>query len=54
MTVEEYLDLDRNSPDIRYEYIDGIVTMMAGGTANHWYKLSGKNRFPSGFFHIFS
>lgn len=35
MTVEEYLELDRNSPDARYEYIDGVVTMMAGGTANH-------------------
>ena len=35
MSVEEYLELDRNSPDARYEYIDGVVTMMAGGTANH-------------------
>ena len=35
MTVEEYLELDRNSPDVRYEYIDGQVTMLAGGTANH-------------------
>lgn len=35
MTVEEYLALDRASVDTRYEYIDGIVTMMAGGTANH-------------------
>jgi len=35
MAVEEYLELDRNSPDARYEYIDGVVTMMAGGTANH-------------------
>ncbi len=35
MTVEEYLELDRDSEDIRYEYIDGIVTMLAGGTNNH-------------------
>ncbi len=35
MTVEEYLALDRASLDARYEYIDGVVTMMAGGTANH-------------------
>ena len=35
MTVEEYLELERSSPDVRYEYIDGIVTMLAGGPANH-------------------
>jgi Uma2 family endonuclease len=35
MTVEEYLELDRNSPDVRYEYIDGQVRMMSGGTADH-------------------
>lgn len=35
MTVEEYLALDRASEDVRYEYIDGIVTMLAGGTNNH-------------------
>lgn len=35
MTVEEYLALDRASVDVRYEYIDGVVTMMASGTANH-------------------
>lgn len=35
MTVEEYLELDRASEDVRYEYIDGIVTMLAGGTNNH-------------------
>lgn len=35
MSVEEYLALDRSSEDVRYEYIDGIVTMMAGGTTNH-------------------
>ena len=35
MSVEEYLALDRSSLDIRYEYIDGIVTMLACGTSNH-------------------
>jgi Uma2 family endonuclease len=35
MSVEEYLALDRNSPENRYEYIDGHVTMMAGGTLDH-------------------
>jgi Uma2 family endonuclease len=35
MSVEEYLELDRNSLDVRYEFIDGVVTMLAGGTADH-------------------
>ncbi|HYK86432.1 MAG TPA: Uma2 family endonuclease [Ktedonobacteraceae bacterium] len=35
MSVEDYLTLDRNSVDIRYEYIDGYAYMMSGGTANH-------------------
>ncbi len=35
MSVEEYLEFDRNAPDARYEYIDGVVTMLAGGTTNH-------------------
>lgn len=35
MSVEEYLELDRTSLDGRYEYIDGVVTMLAGGTTNH-------------------
>jgi Uma2 family endonuclease len=35
MSVEEYLELDRNSQDGRYEFIDGIVTMLAGSTTNH-------------------
>lgn len=35
MSVEEYLELDRSSLDARYEFIDGIVTMLAGGTTNH-------------------
>jgi len=35
MTVEEYLQLDENDPEHRYEYVDGYVYMMAGGTVNH-------------------
>lgn len=35
MSVEEYLELDRNSLDTRYEYIDGQVHMLAGGSPNH-------------------
>lgn len=35
MSVEEYLALDRASQDARYEYIDGVVTLLAGGTSNH-------------------
>ena len=34
-SVEEYLELDRKSLDARYEYIDGVATMLAGGTTNH-------------------
>ncbi len=32
MSVEEYLHLDYNSIETRYEYIDGHVRMLAGGT----------------------
>lgn len=35
MTVEDYLTLDRSSVEVRYEYIDGYVTMLAGGTLDH-------------------
>ena len=35
MRVEEYLELDRKSLDARYEYIDGVVTMLAAGPTNH-------------------
>lgn len=35
MSVEEYLELDRRSVERRYEYIDGYVTMLAGGTLDH-------------------
>ena len=35
MSVEEYFQLERNDPDARYEYIDGYIYAMAGGTFNH-------------------
>ena len=35
MSVEDYLTLDRTSVEVRYEYIDGYVYMLAGGTADH-------------------
>ena len=35
MTVEEYFQLEENDPATRYEYSDGHVYAMAGGTANH-------------------
>ena len=35
MSVEDYLRLEQNNSDVRYEYIDGYAYMLAGGTANH-------------------
>jgi Uma2 family endonuclease len=35
VSVEEYLRRDRDSIEIRYEYIDGYLRMLAGGTLNH-------------------
>ncbi len=35
MSVEEYLQLDRSSTDISYEYSDGHVTMLASDTLDH-------------------
>jgi Uma2 family endonuclease len=35
MSVEDYLTLDRNSVEARYEFIDGYVYLLAGGTADH-------------------
>ena len=35
ISVAEYLQLDRSSIEARYEYIDGHVTMLAGGTLDH-------------------
>lgn len=35
MSVEEYFALEENNPDTRYEYLDGYVYMISGGSANH-------------------
>jgi len=35
MSVEEYLTLERTNTEIHYEFIDGHVYMLAGGTADH-------------------
>lgn len=34
-SLEDYLQLDRNSSEARYEYIDGHIRMLAGGTPDH-------------------
>ncbi len=34
-SVEEYLELDRSSVEEKYEYIDGQVYLMAGGSPAH-------------------
>ena len=35
MSIEDYLQLDKESAGERYEYIDGYAYMLAGGTADH-------------------
>lgn len=35
MSREDYLALDDNSQDARYEYLDGEVRMLAGGSTYH-------------------
>jgi Uma2 family endonuclease len=35
MSIEDYFELDKSSLEIRYEFIDGSVYMLAGGTADH-------------------
>jgi Uma2 family endonuclease len=35
ITVEAYLQLDNESPDVRYDYIDGQVIQLAGGSPQH-------------------
>lgn len=35
ISPEEYLRIDRESPDIKYEYVDGHIYAMAGGTIDH-------------------
>ncbi len=35
ISVEDYLILDNNATDARYEYLDGELRMLAGGTTDH-------------------
>jgi Uma2 family endonuclease len=35
MTVEKYFQLDETDTENRYEYVDGYVYLMAGGTFDH-------------------
>jgi Uma2 family endonuclease len=35
IAIEEYLQLDQSSRETRYEYIDGHLRMLAGGTLKH-------------------
>ncbi len=35
ISVAEYFKLEENTSGIRYEYVDGYVYMMAGGSFNH-------------------
>lgn len=35
ISLDEYLEIDRASTDVKYEYMDGHMYAMAGGTRNH-------------------
>src|SRR2546421_10781891 len=35
MTVDELRELERTNPDAKYEYIDGQVYLMSGGSLAH-------------------
>jgi len=35
ISVEDYLTLDQASKEARYEYIDGELRMLAGGSTHH-------------------
>ncbi len=35
MSVQAYFDLENSTPDTRFEYIDGEIMMMSGGSRNH-------------------
>lgn len=35
ISVEEYFELEENTPGICYEYVDGYACMMAGGSFDH-------------------
>ena len=35
LSIEEFFALDRSNPEVRCEYIDGMVYMLAGGKLSH-------------------
>jgi Uma2 family endonuclease len=35
VSIEQYLEILASDPEHKYEYIDGYITMMTGGTPNH-------------------
>jgi len=35
ISLEEYLELDRASTDVKYEYVDGRIYAMTGGSTSH-------------------
>ena len=35
MSVEDYLQLERNALDAKYEYVDGVARLMSGGSVGH-------------------
>jgi Uma2 family endonuclease len=35
MSVQSYFELENSQPDTRFEYIDGEILMMSGGSVNH-------------------
>ena len=35
MTVDEYFQLDHTDPYAKYEYLDGVIRMMSGGSGEH-------------------
>src|SRR6266702_2483344 len=35
LTVDEWRELERANPDVKYEYIDGQVYLMSGGSLAH-------------------
>ena len=35
ITIDDYLSLDQNSQNVRYEYLEGELRMLAGGSPDH-------------------
>jgi len=43
LSIEDFLALDRESLDQKYEYIDGHMYALAGGSGNHGLIISNTN-----------